>query len=94
METTVTIPSADKTQTVKAIRVVPGETTVQVYIVEDGENHVVNVDIATQWAAATVDQKTTIKNFFKAIGALGLDQFNEAAGVDVTTGDVTGDLWD
>lgn len=95
METTVTIPSTDRTQTVTAILLKPGSTTVYVTVADsDGTIERMEIDISAEWAAASTENKTIIKAFIKILAALGLDAFNQNNGIDVTSANVTGEVWD
>jgi hypothetical protein len=93
METTVTIPSLQKTQTIHEFRFHPGKLSAIVILNDNGERKDVEVDFQALVDAATATQKTTLKLFFKRIGASALDKYNEDSGVDVTENDVTGDIF-
>lgn len=96
METTVTIPSKDKLQKVIELRITPGSGKIITVIVTDPEKGRISipVDVSAEWSAATATQQTTIKNFFKAVAAMALDQLNATDSVDVTTADVTGEVFE
>lgn len=95
MEATVTVPQISDTQTVEVIELVPGQLNVRGVIKDsDGKIHGVTIDISTEWAAASTENKTVIKAFIKKLGALILDKYNESIGVNVTEQDITGEVWD
>lgn len=94
MQTTKTIPEQVRSQTVVEFRVVPNSKDVTVVVQDGNKTSKIVVDITTDWTAATTTQKNTIRAFFKTIGALALDQLLENEGVDVVSGDITGDLFD
>ena len=94
METNVPIPEKLVNQKIIQFRVAPPSLDVQVYLQTPEGQKGRTVNITDLWAGATASQKTVIKVFFKRIGALALDAENEADGVDVVEGDVTGDIWD
>jgi len=94
MQTDVTIPEKVKTQEVIQFRVSPPSKIVEVLISSSEGLQTFHIDIDTLWTAATTTQKNTIKIFFKRVGALALDAKNEADGVDVVEGDVSGDIFE
>jgi hypothetical protein len=94
MQTTVNIPAVQSTQIIKQFRFIPGELTCVVLFEEGGEQKSIMTDFSNLVAAATATQKTTLKEFFKRIGASALDDYNADVGVDVAEGDMTGEIFD
>lgn len=96
MDVTVTIPENSRDQEIVAFRFTPGTMKlVSVYINDSVKGRVVEeVDIATQWENASTTIKDSVKTFFKGIAAVALDQLNDADGVDVVVGDITGEVFE
>lgn len=96
METNVTIPEKSRDQEILEFRFAPGTFKIVNVVIKDpdkgrcGES----VDITTQWANASTTIKDSVKTFFKGIAAVALDQLNEADGVDVVVGDITGEVFE
>lgn len=96
MEINVTIPEKSRNQKVLEFKFAPGTFKVVNVILHDPVKGRVGqtVDITDQWANATTTLKTSVETFFKGIAAVALDQLNEADGVDVVVGDITGEVFE
>lgn len=95
METTVNIPAVQKTQKINQFRFVPGSHIAAVGVRNDDDgSRFIEVDFQELINAATPTQIGVLKQFFKRIAALALDNLNKDVGVDVTEDDVDGDLFE
>ena len=95
MKTTQTIPESSKEYEILEFKLQPNDPNVSVILMDpELGRKKVNVDITTEWLAASEANKTIIKAFFKIVGAMAIDEHLSTVGVDVIPADITDDLWD
>jgi hypothetical protein len=96
MEATLNIPAREVKPKVTQFRFTPGvtEVTVAISIPSEDKRKFESVDIQPLLALIPNDKKATIKQFFKRVGALALDQAYESFGVDVEESDITDDIFE
>jgi hypothetical protein len=96
MQTIPTIPQKTPTQEIIEFKFQPGSMKLVTAIVQDSARgrYAYTVDISTPWTNATTDDQDAIKAMFKYVAADALDQHNDADGVDITTTDITGEVFE